>query len=245
MTTARPRRQTKEQQYALITRAQSGDGRAIDELITGNHGLITKIATYYHRLCQHLEFEDLLQEGRLGMLNAILKFDTTRGLRFSTYANLWIRQSIGRALDTKERAIRIPHHILERRAAAWKDGIQTDLPAVTVSLDLPMGVGITDDRFSDFMVAPNNVEAEVIGYTGAGEELDILTLVEHLTDIQKFVITCRYNLDGGGVRTMQEIGDLLGVTREAIRVSEIRAITRLQQMARPRALRARLIGDTQ
>lgn len=199
----------------LVVRYQQGDAAAAEELLRLNARLVTKIAARYAGMATSLEFVDLVIEGQLGLLHAAGKFAPERGHQFSTYAHHWIRQACARAIDTQDRAIRIPTNQTERKRRPL-----AALPSVTASLDEPL----PDEggRLGDFLPAPDDVEREVVGRAwvlaamrGAG-----------LTAIERAVLERR--LEG---QRLVEVATALGRSREGVRCIEERSLGKVRTWA--------------
>ena len=241
---------TAAQEVTLAKRIERGDLDAKQTMIQSNLRLVISIAKNYRN--QGLPFLDLIQEGPLGLIRAVEKFDWRRGFKFSTYATWWIRQAVARALADKARTIRMPVHIVERlqkmnRAdrTLWTvlgreptleeiaDEANLTLQQVievraaaraSASLDAP--VGDTGDAVLGDFVAGNDLlpEEEV--------ELELRSqalraALESLPDREREVVTLRYGLGGTEPKTLEEIGRRLGLTRERVRQIELDSLRRL------------------
>lgn len=229
------------------------DGRvAAEDLLLHNIRLVVNIAKRYQG--RGLELEDLVQEGILGLHRAVQKFDHTRGLKFSTYATLWIRQSITRAIADKARMIRVPVHMVERVSKVYKAsqslyrslGREPTLGEVAaktgftveavesarkadwrvISYDRPVGDGAA--TIADFLPAPGDPVAETIIDLDRAEELD--RALRNLGDRERTVIIHRFGLADGVVRTLEEIGQEFGVTRERVRQIEKKSLEKLSRI---------------
>jgi len=228
------------------------------EFIAANLRLVHSIAK--RQVGQGLEFDDLVQEGTLGLMRAVDGFEWRLGYKFSTYATWWIRQTISRAVADKGRGIRIPVHMVEqvnrvRRArtsllallgrdptpleVADRLGIDVGLTAFAMQLDqvilsLDMPVASSDDSFSlaDTLVAPAaSTESEAIDRIEKGELAEMLSI---LPERLRFVLSRRYGLDGGAPSTLEQIGQELGLTRERVRQLQVKAEGRLRLRAAAR-----------
>lgn len=236
----------------LRRRVRNGD-RAAEDLVLANLRLVSKMAWKLHkRAGPALELEDLFQEGVLGLSHAISKFEPERGFKLSTYATWWIRQSMDRAVDDKEQAIRLPVHVWNKKRAVWRaerelrtrgrhPGIdeiaaEVGLPAETVrelktvgqrlsSLDRRIGEGASTE--GDLIPDPHGIDpSQIVEQLGSREEAwqRLATLPER----DREIMVQRFGIGGGGVRTLNEIGAMFGVTRERIRQIETKALESLR-----------------
>ena len=241
-----------KQEIELAKRIEGGDTRAKDELINANLRLVISIAKRY--VGRGLEIEDLIQNGNIGLIRAVEKFDYTKGYKFSTYATWWIRQAITRTIADQGRLIRVPVHMNEKffkycrakkefqlnhgfepsdkeiaNVLNWsvKDIERIRSAVMTpTSLDAPVGEE-EDSCLADFVQDENSMTADTI--VSNNELSDILkTLMSGLTDREKGVLIYRFGLDGGKPLTLEEVGNIYGVTRERIRQLEAKAIRRMK-----------------
>jgi RNA polymerase primary sigma factor len=193
----------------LVRRCQAGDRAAAEELLALNEPLVIKIAGHYVRITSSLEFEDLAQEGRLGLLRAAQSFDCERHLQFSTYAFAWIRQAIGRAILKQDRMIRIPDHQLARQRVG-----AAERPVCDCSLDQPTG-DEDGTRLEELLAAGDDPEEAALARLAIAEALAVLSARE------RTVILAR----AAGV-SLREVGGTLGMSREGVRQLEKRARSR-------------------
>jgi len=247
------------QAFARAGQLLAETNHAKDRLVRANLRLVVSVAKHYRR--RGLAFADVIQEGNIGLMRAVEKFDHRRGCRFSTYACWWVRQAILRAVADQSRTIRIPVHMVEvigkvtqasrslcqslgREPHAEELADRCGLPLETVewatrltpevvSLDLPVS-GDGEMHLGELLPDPNSLNP---GDLVAAEDLrrQATELLGLLNERQRETIRLRFGLDGAGERTLEEVGKLIGVTRERVRQIELRALDRIREAKRRRA----------
>jgi RNA polymerase primary sigma factor len=246
---AKTRLLTPEQEISLSRIVQAGlkddateeekknTQRAVDKFITANTRLVVTIANKYAKQCQHLTADDLLQEGIIGLKDAVLKFDPTRGYKFSTYAYWWIRQTMTRAINNKERTVRLPCHIGERMTAlkGKKDLTDSEKSLLTAAsrtmniISLNSLRNANQDSTELIEVVSNEDEGEPY-IESLGLDLEDLNNIMHscLTQNEILFLKQRYGFYTGTAKTNSDVGKFYGVSRERARQIILRAEKKLR-----------------
>ncbi|WP_404820002.1 RNA polymerase sigma factor RpoD [Levilactobacillus suantsaii] len=252
---------TADQEVALALRIEKGEEEAKQELAEANLRLVVSIAKRY--VGRGMQFLDLIQEGNMGLMKAVEKFDYRKGFKFSTYATWWIRQAITRAIADQARTIRIPVHMVEtinkliriqrqllqdlgREPTPEEIGAEMDMPTEKVreilkiaqepvSLETPIGEE-DDSHLGDFIEDQDATSpADHAAYELLKEQLE--SVLDTLTDREENVLRLRFGLDDGRTRTLEEVGKVFGVTRERIRQIEAKALRKLRHPSRSKQLK--------
>ena len=252
---------TAEEELDLAKRMAEGDEVARQKMAEANLRLVVSIAKRY--VGRGLQFLDLIQEGNLGLIKAVEKFDWTRGYKFSTYATWWIRQSISRAIADQARTIRIPVHMVEtlnrvvrcsrqmtqdlgREPTPAEIAQELDMPLSKVeetlriaqdpvSLETPVG-GEEDSHLGDFIEDESTAEPDEAAAVKLMKE-QLSEVLATLSPREEQVLRMRFGLDDGKAHTLEEVGNAFNVTRERIRQIEAKALRKLRHPSRSKRLK--------
>ena len=253
---------TPEEEIEVGLRAEAGDAEAKQLLVNSNLRLVISIAKKYTGHAG-MGFLDIIQEGNIGSIKAADKFEVSKGFKFSTYATWWVRQSISRALANQSRTIRIPVHMVEIIAKmkkaireltqelgrephmdeiATKMGISVEqvkdmYDMVKDPISLSNTVNDEDDATVGDLIPDNHAEVPGASFIQEENKQGVISVLETLSSREKEVIVKRFGLDNGRPKTLEEIGQEFGVTRERIRQIEAKALRKLRHPVREKMLR--------
>jgi RNA polymerase primary sigma factor len=244
---------TADEEVELASRIQRGDTDAKQRMIEANLRLVISIAKRYR--CKSMSFEDLVQEGIIGLMAAVIRYDPKKGYRFSTYATHWIRQAIGRAIDNQGRMIRLPSHVsdavrklercrlllsrrLGRQPTMEELADEANIPAKKISvllqsaqeplsLDALLGEG-EETPLGDLLLDLQAPDPEHTTIRARSREA-LEDILQVLKPRERRVIERRFGFSDGRVYSLQEVGDQLQMSREGVRQIEVRALKKLKQ----------------
>ena len=243
---------TMEEERDLARKVRDGDEEARKKLIVSNLKLVITIAKSYSSY--GVPFLDLIEEGNLGLIKAVTRFDPEKGFRFSTYSSWWIRQAIVRAISNSSRTIRIPIHIFQlmTKYRAIENSRKYSTPEEKAS-----ALGISKKRFKTLEKLVRDIRAldlsssietygqlatnlEAVDYSDPEtivlsqiEHEELSSLLDRLSEREKFIIRVRYGFEDGEPRTLAETGKLIHVSRERVRQLEMRALRKLKSLVEP------------
>ncbi len=251
---------TPEEEIDLAQRVQNKDQQAKQILINSNLKLVVSIAKKY--IGRGLSFQDLIQEGSLGLIKAVEKFDYTRGYKFSTYATWWIKQAITRAIADQSRIIRLPVHMVETlnkfkrtireltqklgreptvnelaNACRFSEEKVIELQKLIIepcSLETP--INMEDDACLGDFIADSSIKTPMDLAFEKSQKEKIIKVLGTLTPREQQVILLRYGIIDGKSKTLEEVGQIFNVTRERIRQIEAKALRKLHHFSRSKML---------
>jgi|SRR4051812_15671873 RNA polymerase primary sigma factor len=244
---------TPQEEIVLAKKVQKGDEQAREQMIKANLRLVVKIARDYEG--QGLPLLDLINEGNIGLMKGVERFDPTKGAKLSTYVSLWIKQSIRRALSNQSKTIRLPDHVIDKLSSIRKaemklreilDREPTDEELAnqigltprrvqiyreasrsTVSLDAPIGSDDQSDQVSEIVADPNAAAPFDDLVKSTDTEL-VKEVFSFLNDRERAILAMRFGLKDDNQKTLEEVGKHFGVTRERIRQIEAEALKKLR-----------------
>jgi RNA polymerase primary sigma factor len=244
---------TFEEELALSKRIQAGDEEARNILIEANLRLVVRIAKSY--ITPEVSILDLIQEGNLGLMRAVSKYDYKKGVRFSTYASWWIKQSIVRALSNKRRVIRLPHRQEEtlRKSNKVYNNLSQVLMREPTLVEIAEEIGLEEEEIASILNSSSSVASldstasddsgslhdvvEDLSYNPDKELMkknlreDTLRFLQGLHEKERRILLYRFSFIGGRRYTLKKIGDELGISPETVRQIEIRALKKLRSFS--------------
>lgn len=255
---------TAEEEVQLTRAVQNGDQAARQRLIESNMRLVINIAKSYRN--RAVPFEDLIQEGAIGLIQATQRFDPEKGFRFSTYATHWVRQAIGRAIDNKSKAIRLPAHVSQslRKVERERSRLGRELGYEPTTEQVAISLGLSPQKLAAFMQSSQELLSldmtvgDAGGMTLGGilkdtthvdaEEMlqsaevvqELQHILQQLNDREQRVMRLRFRLDGGEAPMTDDVARELKLSRERVRQIEVQAIKKLRAIAQRHRLREML-----